>query len=139
MESVATCAVLEPETLSPTERAMYLHSLRVHLQICQWKYLDLHCLKPEEWEWTFVGEVLKPIKTDMQSAQESILKFVRCKCKSTSKNVYRTNLCSCREHGLKCMVACYECRSESCGSSVDIIEEDYDEDMFERNLFDLFD
>ena len=29
-----------------------------------------------------------------------ILKFVRCKCKSTSKNVCRTNLCSCQEHGL---------------------------------------
>ena len=32
-----------------------------------------------------------------------------------------------------------ECRGESCGNSVDIIEGDYDEDMFERNLFDLFD
>ena len=37
------------------------------------------------------------------------------------------------------MVACGECRGESCGTYVDIIEEDYDEDMFERNLFDLFD
>ena len=37
------------------------------------------------------------------------------------------------------MVACGECRTESCGNSVDIVEEDYDEDMFGRNLFDLFD
>ena len=36
------------------------------------------------------------------------------------------------------MVACGESRGESCGNSVDIIEEDYDEDMFEGNLFDLF-
>ena len=49
------------------------------------------------------------------------------------------NLCSCQKHCLKCMVACGECRDESCGTYVDIIEEDYDEDMFERNLFDLFD
>ena len=139
MESVATCAVLEPETLPPRERPMYFHSLRVHLQVCQWKYLNLHCLKPEEWEWTFVVKVLKPIKTDMQPTPKSILKFVSCKRKWTSKNVYRRNLCSCRKYGLKCMVACGECRTESCGNSVDIVEEDYDEDMFERNLFDLFD
>ena len=37
------------------------------------------------------------------------------------------------------MVVCGECRGESCGNSVDAIEEDYNEDMFERNLFDLFD
>ena len=26
---------------------MYCHSLRVHLQVCQWKFLNLICLKPE--------------------------------------------------------------------------------------------
>ena len=36
------------------------------------------------------------------------------------------------------MVACSECKSELCGNSVDIIEKDYDEDIFERNLLDLF-
>ena len=126
MEAVATCAVLEPETLLPTERAM-------------WKYLNPHSLKPEEWGWTFVGNVLKPIKTDMQPAPESVLKFVRCKCKLSSKNIRRTNLCSCQKHDLKCMVAFGECRDESCGNSVDINEEDYDKDMFDINLFDLFD
>ena len=54
-EAVAKCAVLEPETLPPTEQAMYFHSLQVHLQVCQWKYLNLHSLKPEERGWTFVG------------------------------------------------------------------------------------
>ena len=67
----------------------------------------------------------------MQPTPESVLKFIRCKCKSRSKNICRTNLYSCRKHGLKWMVACSECRGESCGNSVDIIE-----DMFERNLFD---
>ena len=37
------------------------------------------------------------------------------------------------------MVACGKCKGESCGNSVDINEEDYDEYIFERNLFDLFD
>ena len=36
------------------------------------------------------------------------------------------------------MVACGECRGKSCGNSVDIIEKDYNENMFERNVFDLF-
>ena len=138
MDAVAACAILEHETVPPTERAMYFYSLSVHLQVCQWKYLNPKSLKPEEWGWTFVGMVLKPIRTDMQQAPESVLKFVRCKCKTTSKNVCRTNLCSCRKHGLKCMVACSECKSELCGNSVDIIEKDYDEDIFERNLLDLF-
>ena len=89
--------------------------------------------------WTFVGKVLKQIRTDMQPAPESVLKFVRCKCKLSSKNVRCTNLCSCRKHDLKCMVAFGNCRSESCGNSVDINEEDYDKDMFDINLFDLFD
>ena len=75
MEAVTTCAVLEPETLRPTERAMYFHSLRVHLQVCQWKYLNLHSLKPEEWGWTFVVKVLKPIKTYMQPPPDGVRKL----------------------------------------------------------------
>ena len=35
MESVVTCAVLEPEVLPPTECAMHCYSLRVHLQVFQ--------------------------------------------------------------------------------------------------------
>ena len=117
------------ETLPSTERAMYFHPLRVQLQVCQWKYLNLHCLKPEEWGSPFVGKVLKSIKTGMQPAPESRLKFDRCKCKLISKNVCHKNLCSCQRHGLKCMVACGKCRGESYGNAVDIIEEDYVEDV----------
>ena len=82
--------------------------------------------------WTFVGKVLKPVKTDMQPAPESRLKFVHCKCKSTTKSTFYKNLCSCGKHGLKCMVGSGECRVESCRNSVDIIEEDYDEGLLEK-------
>ena len=74
----------------------------------------------------------------MQQAPESRLKFVDYKCKLISRNVYPKNLCWCRKHGLKCMAACGGCR-EPLRNSVDIIQEDYVEDMFEKNLFDLFD
>ena len=47
MQAVATWAVLEPGTLSLKERVIYFHSLGVHLQVCQWNYLHLDCLKPE--------------------------------------------------------------------------------------------
>ena len=55
METIATCLTLEPEKLPPSERASYYHSLRVHLQICQWKYLDIHVLQAEEWGWSIQG------------------------------------------------------------------------------------
>ena len=67
----------------------------------------------------------------MQQAPESRLKFVDYKCKLISKNLCRKNLCWCRKHGLKCMAACGECR-EPLRNSVDIIQEDYEEDMFEK-------
>ena len=76
MQAVVTCAALELETLPPRERTMYLHSLRVNLQVCQWKYFNLHDLKPEEYGWTFVGKMLQEIKTDLQPAPESRVKFV---------------------------------------------------------------
>ena len=56
------------------------------------------------------------------------MKFVRCECKSTSKNVCCKNLFSRRKLGLKYMVACGDFKGESCGNSVHIIEEDYNED-----------
>ena len=37
------------------------------------------------------------------------------------------------------MVACGNCKEESCENSVDTTEEDCDIDIFVRNLFDLFD
>ena len=78
---------------------------------------------------------MKSIKTDMQHASESRLKFVDYKCKLISKNVCPKNLCWCREHGLKCMAASGGCR-EPLRNSVDFIQEDYVEDIFEKNLFD---
>ena len=80
-----------------------------------------------------------PIKSDIQPFPESRLELVSCECKSTSKNVYRKNLCLHRKHGFRCIVACGKFRGESCGNYVDSTEEDYDADIFEKNLFDLFD
>ena len=39
---VATAKNMQPQMLPPTERATYFHSLRVHLQVAQWKNLELN-------------------------------------------------------------------------------------------------
>ena len=40
---------LEQQDVLLWKRAIYYHSLRVHLQIIQWKTLDIHCSNPSEW------------------------------------------------------------------------------------------
>ena len=56
---------LRPQNLPPSERAMFFHSLRVHLQVCQWSTLDLGCLNPLDWGWCQVKDTLEPVKTDL--------------------------------------------------------------------------
>ncbi len=112
---------LDPQKLPPTERAAYFHSLRVHLQVILWRKLTNNDLDPQQWGWKLDGTVLVPIMTDLAAAPESLLKFVRCKCKLTSRSPCGTNLCSCRKNGLKCVTACGDCRGESCKNSEEII------------------
>ena len=40
---------IKPEVLPPTKRAAYFHSLRVYLQLHEWKNLNSEVLKPEDW------------------------------------------------------------------------------------------
>ncbi len=90
-------------------------------------------------EWKLDGTVLAPIMTDLAAAPECLLKFVRCKCKLTSKSPCGTNLCSCRKNGLKCVTACGDCRGESCKNSEEIILGLEEENMGadEENAFPL--
>ena len=78
IEMVATCNEVEPENLPPTERVTYFHALRVHLQVCQWMNLDLHCLEVTEWGWKMQQSQLHPVKTDIEPGPEWLLQFVRC-------------------------------------------------------------
>ena len=98
MDAVASNSTyLDPQKLPPTERAAYFHSLRVHLQIIVWKRLSNghDDLNPQQWGWKLDGGALIPIMTDLDAAPERLLKFVRCKCKLTSKNPCGSNACSC--------------------------------------------
>ena len=111
---------LDPQKLPPTERAAYFHSLRVHLQVIIWKTLVNNALDPLQWGWRLDVTVFTPVMTDLAAAPESLLKFVRCKCKLSSKNPCGTNLSSCRKNGLKCVTACGDCRGETCKNSDEI-------------------
>ena len=105
---------LVPEKLPPTDGAAKYHSLRVHLQVVIWKTLNTSILSPQRWGWKIEDNVFIPITTDLPIAPDSILKFVRCKCKKSSKNPCSTNRCSCKKYGLNCVAACGDCRGEYC-------------------------
>ena len=74
------------------ERATYFHSLRVHLKVSLASNLDAKCLCPENWGWTRVNNVLTPICSDLPATPESLLKVIRCKCKTTFRNAPGTML-----------------------------------------------
>ena len=128
---------LQPQILPPTERPIYFHALRVHLQVAQWKLLDLKCLNQVDWGWRQKNDGLVPIKTDIESAPSNLLQFIRCNCKTTSRNTCGSRSCSCLRSGLKCVSACGDCRGELSENSVMVDDVDIEDDMG-RNIFDIF-
>ena len=87
-------ASLDPQKPSPTERVAHYHSLRVHSEVIM---LSNNDLDPKQWGWKLEGSAFAPIMTDLDAAPESLLKFVRCTCKLSSKNPCITNVCSCHK------------------------------------------
>jgi len=94
---------LDPQKLPPTERAGYYHSLSVYLQIMIWRDLIGNDLDPQQWEWKLERNMLIPVITDLTPAPENLLKFIRGKCKLTSRNMCGTNTFFSRKNGLKCV------------------------------------
>ena len=140
MEVLATCtSSVKPQVLPPTERAAYYHSLRVHLQVIQWKSLLGTSLEPADWGWKLRDGYYEPIMTDMKVAPDNILKFIRCKCKTSTKSPCGTNTCTCKKNGLKCVAACGYCHGDQCNNVEDVIAEkdSSDEENSDANIFDL--
>ena len=122
MEMVSTSKrAVDPQKPPPTERAAYFHSLRVHLKVMYWVKLANNYLDPTQWGWKLANSMLTPVLTDLDAAPESLLKFVRCNCKLSTRSPCGNNSCSCRKHGLKCVAACGDCRGESCQNAEEII------------------
>ena len=129
LELVTTSKAIDPQKLPPTERAAYFHSLRVHLQIILWKELKQKDIRfnPEQWGWKLNDSTLIPVMTDIPAGLENLLKFVRCKCKLSSRNPCGTNACTCRKNGLKCVTACGDCRGNDCKNAENIALDDTEE------------
>ena len=148
MSMVSKRFQLQPENLPPTERAAFYHSLRVHLQVCQWKYLELDILDATKWGWKLInGITMAPVKTDLQCAPEWLLNVIHCNCKLSSKIPCGTKLCSCRKNRLNCVPACGDCKGKFCDNkdeqtneltgTDDLLDEEL-ENIFDRNTFDIF-
>ena len=91
------------DMLPPTSAAETYHSLRVFHQVQYWKG---NSLDTDEWGWKVYDGRMVPIITDKDPAPQSLLKRVRCTCKSGC----RTMRCGRRQQGLDCSMACSGCR-----------------------------
>ena len=112
-EKVSTkTSAVQVHTLPPTAAAARYHSARVYLQVQQWMDKGSH-LNPEEWGWLRVADRLEPMKTDLPAAPDTLLKVIRCNCKTYCD----TRKCTCKKLGLECSVMCGECKGMNCLNS----------------------
>ena len=74
-EKVATnTSHVQPQSLPPTSAAAKYHSLRVYLQIKQWKDSE-NDLLPIEWGWRESEGGLLPVHTDLAPAPDELLRI----------------------------------------------------------------
>ena len=120
-EKVSTStSPVQVQTLPPTSAAAQYHSARVYFQVQEW--MDNCHLNPEDWGWCNVRGTLQPKMTDLPPAPESLLKVIRCNCKTDCN----TRRCTCKKLGLDCTPACGECKGVSCTNSPAITMDDAD-------------
>ena len=139
MEITATKEEIKLEMLAPSEGSANQHSYRVYLQVMDWKFLEEAHYDPLDWGWTLRGNIFHPIYTDEPVKPDDLLKFIRCKCKISTKNPCSTN-CSCKKNGLYCVAACGNCRGDGCENEnpKNQIIDDFSEESDDRNIFDIF-
>lgn len=134
----SSTTTIKPQCLPLTERAAYFHSLRVHLQVIEWKSLMNVSLNPAAWGWRIIDGIYEPIMTDQGPAPENITKLIRCNCRLTSKNVCGTMVCTCRRTGLPCIAACGHCNGKDCQiANVDECIDNDNDEIGTSNIFDL--
>lgn len=110
------------ESLPPTSRAAYFHSLRTYLQVQQWIGNTPDATK---WGWYLQDGTLKPVETDQPASPDTLLKMVACGCDVGKGNCGR--LCGCRKLALKCGPGCRCAENEQFCSNAPSCEADNDE------------
>ncbi len=113
-EKVATNTTqVQPQTLPAAAK---YHSLRVYLQIQQWKGQEL---QPG---WRVCEGGLMPMHTDLP---DELLRIIRCNCQTDCGSMR----CTCKKHNVKCSPACGNCRGSGCMNSDNLAcDEENDED-----------
>ena len=104
--------MVEVKTLPPTTAAAENHSKHVFLQVQEWLG-KADQFDPEEWGWVCKNGKLFPAIVSLPPAPESLLTVIGCSCKTNCES----RRCNCRTHGLKCSIACGECRGISCSNA----------------------
>ena len=66
-----------------------------------------------EWGWQMEELGWSPIKIDMPPAPQELLRVIKCNCNANCSS----KLCSCKKHGLKCSMACGNCKGTGCKNS----------------------
>jgi len=113
VEKVANTAMyIDPKHLPPTSDAVKLHSLRVFLQIHEWK--GDNALDPLEWGWEHVDNKFYPITTGREPAPDYIMKVVRGTCTTGCKPI----ACSCMMVGFEFSSACSTYKGLSCENAI---------------------
>ena len=91
---------VKPQSLPPTSAAAKHHSLRVYLQVQEWKGSGAE-LYPRDWGWQECEEGFVPL----QHHYLLLLNVIRCNCQTDCS----TLRCSCKKYNIECTLAC--CKS----------------------------
>ena len=100
---------VKPQSLPPTSAAAKYHSLRVYLQVQEWKGSAAE-LNPIDWGWQECEEGFVPLQTSLPPAPEHLLRVIRCNCQTDCS----TLRCSCKKHNIECTLACGNCKGTGC-------------------------
>ena len=93
---------IEPQYLCPTSDSTSHHILRVYHQVQTWKG---NLIDPLNWGWRLKDGKMMPVYTRKDPAPSTLLKIIRCGCKTDCSK--RT--CTCVKYNLKCSKMCIEC------------------------------
>ena len=103
---------IQPQSLPPMSCAAGFHSLRVRLQVQQWKEHDAG-MALSDWGWNVDDQQVTPVMTSKPPAPAALLQIVRCNCQTDCSS----RRCMCRRHGLECSPSCGQCKGTGCTNS----------------------
>ena len=123
------------ERLPPTDFSFREHVKRAMFQLAIWLSADKLQppinIKASDWGWYEIDMSLMPITIpdDVQIAPDSVLKLIKCSCKSQDNRCGENSRCSCATNSLPCTKFC-NCDFDGvvCSHSIEELSVDVDGD-----------